>query len=87
MLSINQKCQQETQLLHHQLETLLLFDGYQKKQLANVVQTSVDNINKFLLDPTNANPYQSWCFEVSWLYDLLHKPQETWGKEDWEYEE
>ena len=87
MLSVIDKHRQAIQQVTHQLESLLHIDGYRKNQLANVVQTSVDEINRFLQDPNNANPNQAWCLEVQWLYELHHSMEDHWSKIDWEFEE
>lgn len=64
---------EETHKIIHNLETLLLTDGYYKKQLANLVGTTADKIEAFMSTPMEANPHEDWCHEVNWLYELHHK--------------
>jgi len=52
----------ETHKVIQHLETLLLTDGYYKKQLANLVGTTPDKIESFMSDPIGANPHESWCY-------------------------
>lgn len=59
--------------LIHQLEYLLLIEGYNKNELATIFDTSVDEINHFMFEPEKANIHQAWCNELRFLYEMNHK--------------
>ena len=63
---------EENHMLVHQLEYLLLIDGYYKAELANLIGTTIDKIESFMSIPHKASPLERWCQEVHWLYESHH---------------
>jgi len=64
---------QDVYTLICQLEHLLLIEGYHKNELANLVHTTVMELDKLMHSPEKTDISQNWCQEINFLYEMNHK--------------